>query len=160
MTYKNRNALRQAIDAYFDSVSREKRLTETVQTEREGRPVREERPVLNLLGQPVTVREYVVPPTRGGLLRALGIGAAAWRKLLADERFRAVAEEAEERLVEWRIEQILAAPGRDIKGILYDLERNYPAAETGGDAQSLLSLEDKERCLRELCEEIRGRQDV
>lgn len=116
------------------------------------------RAVLNALGDPVFRREFLIPPTRNGLLRYLGISAEAWRELAGSELFRDTVNAAEERLADWRIEQILSLPGKDIKGLLFDLEQNYPVAppaERREDAPHVLSMEEKRRRLRELFAEIR-----
>ena len=151
-------ALREAVDRYFRSISREKLLTEkaeTGETDKNGKPLTADVAVLNALGEPITVTEFLLPPTRRGLLHFLSLAEEDWHALSRKPGAGAVVREAEERLVDWRFQQILSLPGKDIKGLLFDLEQNYSLTPPAAEAAPALSLEEKRRCLRELYEELR-----
>lgn len=73
--------LRTAVDEYFRYHSRTVTLREQVNTGQKdgwGHWVFELRDVTNDAGDPVKVREFVVPPTVGGLCRHLGIHRSTW----------------------------------------------------------------------------------
>ena len=155
-------ALREAVDRYFRSISREKLLTEkteTGETDKSGKPITCDTAVLNALGEAVTVTEFLLPPTRWGLLHALGLTEEDWHALSRRPRHAAVVREAESRLMEWRFQHILTLPGKDIKGFLFDLEQNYSLTPPAADAPPTLSLREKRRCLEELYEELRQNEE-
>ena len=150
-------ALEEAVDRYFSSISREKLLTEkteTGETDKNGKPLMADSVVQNALGEPVTVTEFLLPPTRRGLLHYLSLTEEDWHALSRTPAKSAVVREAEARLIDWRFQQILSLPGKDIKGLLFDLEQNYSLAPPAAEAAPSLSLEEKRRCLRELCAEL------
>lgn len=156
------SALAAEVDRYFRSISREKLLTEkaeTGETDKNGKPVTEDRAVLNALGETVTVTEFLLPPTRRGLLYHLGLTEEDWHALARKAPHRTVVREAEARLADWRFQQILSLPGKDIKGLLFDLEQNYSCTPPAAEAPPPLSLEAKRRCLRELYEELRDTEE-
>lgn len=73
--------LRKAVEAYFDSITREVAMTEKVDTGRkdaDGHKIFENVPVINKRGEQVKITEYLVPPTVGGLCEALGIHRSTW----------------------------------------------------------------------------------
>ena len=146
------------VDRYFRSISREVLLTETAETgetDEKGKPITEKRAVLNALGETVYVTEYLLPPTRQGLLHYIGLTAEEWHALAGTARHRRTVQEAEERLVDWRFRQILTLPGKDIRGLIFDLEQNYAKAPPAEAAPPPLSLQEKLQCLRELSAEFR-----
>ena len=155
-------ALEEAVDRYFRSISREKLLTEkteTGETDKNGKPITVDTAVLNALGEVVTVTEFLLPPTRWGLLHSLGLTEEDWHALSRKPALSAVVRQAEARLVDWRFQQILSLPGKDIKGLLFDLEQNYSITPPVAEAPPSVSLEEKRRCLKELCEELRENEE-
>lgn len=83
--------LRKAVEAYFDSITREVAMTEKVDTGRkdaDGHKIFENVPVINKRGEQVKITEYLVPPTVGGLCEALGIHAAPGRNTAMKTRTR------------------------------------------------------------------------
>ena len=164
MARKQRSAaaLREEANRYFRSISREKLLTEKIETgetDKNGKPLTRDTAILNALGEPITVTEFLLPPTRRGLLHYLSLTEEDWHALSRKPGVSAVVREAEARLVDWRFQQILSLPGKDIKGLLFDLEQNYSLAPPAADAPPPLSLEEKRRCLKELYEELRQSEE-
>lgn len=67
--------LRKAVEAYFDSITREVGMTEKVDTGRKdssGHKIFENVPVINKRGEQVKYTEYLVPPYRGRAVRVPG----------------------------------------------------------------------------------------
>ena len=118
-------------DAYFDSITREVEVTEQVDTGRrdgQGRRVFETRPVTNKLGQTVRVTEYLVPPSVRELCCSLGITRATWANYADPDKhpeLAGVVEEARERMRAWNERELVTRPGKDVRGIIFNLQANY-----------------------------------
>lgn len=127
--------LSEAVQKYFDSISREKTVTEKVPTKEkdsEGHTIYEDIPVYSKLGEKIVVTEYVVPPTVGGLCQFLGITRETWSKYCDKEEhpeFSDTTTRARGRMRAWNEEQLLVRAGKDIKGIIFNLENNYGYGE-------------------------------
>ena len=77
--YRSDKALREMVEGYFASISREKIVCEAYNTGQKdgwGHFITEWRPVTNELGVYMREREYVIPPTVGGLCAYLRKAAA------------------------------------------------------------------------------------
>lgn len=168
--YKTAKALRLAVENYFDSITREVVVTEkkdTGQRDENGHVIYEDVPVINKLGKKVIVTEYIVPPTVQGIADFLGIHRSTWDNYCDKEKhpeFFDTTTRARGRMREWREQQILIRPGKDVKGIIFDLQNNFgmndrKEIELGPNATRALSggisTEEREKLLAALIEEAR-----
>ena len=123
--------LRRAADKYFRSISRRREVTEQVPTgarDENGHAVFVTVPVINQLGKPVRVTEFLEPPTVAGLCEALHIHRSTWALWTDGERYPEMAEVTDairERLRAWNERELLTRPGKDIRGIVFNLQQNY-----------------------------------
>lgn len=135
--YRSEKALREAVEAYFDSISRIKPVMEICNTgekDRWGHFIQEQRPVLNAKGEAMTEREYVIPPTVGGMCRYLQISRETWSQYCDRQKnpqFADVTGWAREQLFAWREKELMTRPGKDVRGLLFDLNVNYGMVESG-----------------------------
>ena len=146
-------SLRRAVKKYFLSITREKKLTERVPTDEkdnDGHVIYEDKPVMNMLDEQVTVIEFVVPPSVGGICRFLGIHRSTWNEWAKEEGFSDTVTHAQGCMQAWNEEQLLTRPGKDLKGIVFNLENNYGYREkssvemSGGIEQYLKQLNEAE----------------
>lgn len=165
--YRSDKQLRPAVEAYFASISREKLVMEFYNTGKKdgwGHWILEWRPVSDRNGVPMREREYMIPPTVGGLCAYLNISRATWYQYCQEEKFRETTEWAREQLLAWREEQLLRRPGKMVKGLTAEMEQNFgygTAAKEGGGAPAAtgretsaaaLPLEEREQLLKDLAE--------
>lgn len=124
-------ALEKAVERYFASISRSKTVTEKQPTgdkDSYGHDILEDMPVLNGLGEPVVVTEYLVPPTVGGLAAFLGVHRSTWNAWCDGSvypEYRDVTQDATSRIHAYLEQESLTRPGKDLKGVLFSLENNY-----------------------------------
>ena len=143
----NARALERALREYFDGISRVREVTEPVGTgrlDKYGHEITEQRPVVNRLGEQVTVVEFVEPPTVGGLCAALGIGRATWMRY-HDGPTAEIAEWADDVLQTWNERELLTREGRNLQGVIFNLQNNYgyagrqqTAAEGSGAVEGIM----------------------
>ena len=130
-------ALAKAVETYFRSISREKVVTEEVPTgelDSMGHKVYEQKPVLNALGQELTFTEYLIPPTVGGLSAFLGIHRStwfAWCDASVYPDYKDITQDATDRIHAYLEKESLTRPGKDLKGVTFNLEHNYGYREKG-----------------------------
>lgn len=123
--------LAKAVDAYFDSITREKELTERVDSGRRdsyGHTIFETRPVTNKLGRRVRVTEYVVPPSVKDLCDSLGVNRSTWADYGNPNKhpeLAGIVREAGERMQAWNERELVTRSGRDVRGIIFNLQANY-----------------------------------
>lgn len=89
---------------------------------------KEERPVINSLGQKVEITEYILPPSVADLCQALGIRRSAWAGYCDHQlhpEFTDLTEQTCERMRAWNERELLTRPGKDIKGVIFNLQNNY-----------------------------------
>lgn len=128
-----KKALREAVERYFDSISRIVPLTEKRPTDRRdssGHVIYEVVPVLNKLNQQATVEEFVVPPTVGGLCEYLGIHRSTWAEWCDPDKYPEFSDtitRARGRMRAWCESQLLVR--KDVKGIIFNLQNNYDYRE-------------------------------
>jgi len=124
-------SLKKSVDKYFRSISREKVVTEGVPTgdyDKMGHEILRQEPVLNGLGEKLTVTEYLIPPTVGGLSAFLGIHRStwnAWCDSTVHPEYREITQDAMGRIHAYLEQESLTRPGKDLKGVIFNLENNY-----------------------------------
>lgn len=124
-----KETLEAAVQAYFDSITREVVIKERVPTGEKdswGHDVYEWRDVENNLGEVAKRTEYLVPPTLGGLCIHLGIANSTWtrwRDPAKYKSFKKIIEYVNDRMIAWRKEQVVTR--KDVKGLIWDMEVNY-----------------------------------
>lgn len=162
--------LRKAVEAYFDSITREVAMTEKVDTGRkdaDGHKIFENVPVINKRGEQVKITEYLVPPTVGGLCEHLGIHRSTWAEYCdenAHPEFSDTTTRTRGRMREYLEQQLLIR--KDVKGVIFSLQNNYGyterrEVELGPYARKTvaaagLSMDEREELLRELAAEFSG----
>lgn len=129
--YEDPKALARAIDRYFRSITREKALTEPVATDKkdkDGHVIYEQKAIVNGLGKEMTVMEYIVPPSVYDLCQFLGISESTWNNYCDKEKhpeFLGPTTQARGRMRAWNERELLTRSGKDLKGIIFNLENNY-----------------------------------
>lgn len=124
-------ALDRAVDRYFRSITRKVAVTErkdSGQRDKDGHAIYEEVPVVNDLGKEVVVTEYIVPPSKADLCEFLHIHRSTWSNYSdasLHPELQEITERVHERLKAWNERELLTRPGKDLKGILFNLENNY-----------------------------------
>lgn len=151
--YKTARALQKAVDAYFDGITREKPLTEMVPTgalDKYGHPVCEPKKVLNRLGNPVMVEEFLLPPSVGDLARFLGIHRSTWYDYCDPDKhpeFSDTTTQALGRIHAYLERESLTREGKNLKGVIFNLENNFGYKERlevqGGVEAFLRKLQDE-----------------
>ena len=159
--------LKKAAEAWFKSITRIVRVTEEVDSgkrDEKGHAIYTSAEVLNQNGEPVEQLEYIVPPTVGGLCRELGISRSTWANYCdakLNPEYEAATTWVRERLLEWNERELLTRPGKDVKGILFNLQNNYDytdkrEVELGERASKAIrcsTMAEKLALLRELTED-------
>ena len=162
--------LRDAVDAYIRRYTRTVTVQERVNTGTKdgwGHWVYELRDVTNDDGETVTVREFTVPPTVGGLCRHLGIHRSTWAAWCDREKYPELAEVvgyAQEVMRDYLETALLTRSGKDLKGVIFSLQNNYGYTERrevdfGPQASRALTaaavpMAEREALLRELAQEF------
>lgn len=123
--------LERAVNKYFRSITRRVVQTEMVPTgERDdkGHLIYEPKPIINSLGTEVEITEYILPPSVADLCEALRIHRATWANYCDHQlhpELQEVTEQVRERMKAWNERELLTRPGKDIKGIIFNLQTNY-----------------------------------
>ena len=129
--YEDPKKLEKAIDKYFKSITREKVLTEAVATnkkDKDGHVIYEQRVIVNGLGKEMTVTEYIIPPSSYELCLFLGISESTWNNYCDAQKhpeFLGPTTRARGRMRAWNERELLTRSGKDLKGIIFNLENNY-----------------------------------
>ena len=124
-----KKALKEAVERYFDSITREVELTEKIDSGKRddhGHVIYDTVKITNKLGEVATATEYLVPPTLGGLCSFLKIDQSTWSRWSDKDtypEFEQIITKTKERLLTWRQEQVLLR--KDVKGLIWDMETNY-----------------------------------
>ena len=157
----SKSGLERAVSQYFDTITRERTVTERYDTgekDEYGHKVFAERPILNRLGQELTVTEYLVPPSVYDLCEFLEISDSTWENYCDPEKhpeFLGTTTRARARMRAWNEKELLTREGKDLKGIIFNLENNYGYRErkdvqvTGGIEDYLKRLEQEGKQGRE-----------
>lgn len=128
-----KKSLREAVERYFDSISREVELTEkrdTGKRDGSGHVIYETVVITNKLGEPAKVTEFIVPPTVGGLCEFLGIHRSTWTEWCDKDKYPEFSDtttRARGRMRAWCESQLLTR--KDVKGIIFNLQNNYDYRE-------------------------------
>lgn len=123
--------LKKAVDRYFASISRTVQVKEPIETgelDKYGHPVVTYEPVHNSLGEEVYTTEFLIKPSKAGLARFLGIHRSTWDNYHNSEiypEFQNIVEDAEDRIFAWTHEQLLSRSGKDVKGVVVELEHSW-----------------------------------
>ena len=166
--YGTAKALEKACERYFASITRQVKVTELVDSgERDdkGHVIMLPVPVENSLGEELYTTEYLLPPSMHELCAFLRIDRATWSRYMGEsEEFAAVGERVRERMKAWNEHEMLTRPGKDLKGILFNLTNNYGYSEkkevelgeraTKTVTAASIPLEDRQEMLRELMQEF------
>ncbi len=123
--------LAQKVDEYFASISRVVEMYDDVPTDKRdehGHVIFSRIPVLNRLGERASRIEFFTPPTIGGLCEHLGIDRSTWATWSDAEKYPEFFEtitRARGRIRAYLEEQLLSRSGKDVKGVIFDLEVNH-----------------------------------
>lgn len=125
-------ALNAAVSKYFKSITRVKTVTEKRPTDRKdekGHVIYEDVPVINRLGKEMKITEYIVPPSLGGLCAFLQIHRSTWDNYKGDVEYKEITDYVHDELKAWNEQELLLRSGKDVKGIIFNLENNYEYRE-------------------------------
>ncbi len=157
--------LGRAADAYFRRITRTITVQERVDTgelDHYGHRIYAMEDVRNGDGEPVKVRQFVTPPTVGGLCEALGIHRSTWADYCDREKhpeLEEVTSRARETIQHYLESELLSREGKDLKGVIFSLQNNYgysekQEVELGEKAAravtAVLPMEERAAILREL----------
>ena len=160
--YRSDQALRKAVKGYFDSISREKTVMEAYNTGQKdswGHFVLEWRPVTSEQGVHMREREYVIPPTVGGLCAYLEISRDTWNRYCdkaENPQFAETCEWAREQLLAWREKELLRRPGKQLRGLIFDLQVNYGMSEKQPGSPPSRSEQEDDPITKSLKEAVRA----
>lgn len=162
--------LREKVDAYFDSITRDVTITEQIPTgelDAKGHMIYETMPVWNKLGQPATAEEYIIPPTVGGLCEYLGIHRSTWAEYCDISKYPEYSDtisRARGRMLSYLEKQLLTRPGKDVRGIIFNMQNNYGYIgekcylDLGPGAQNALkgvTMTERAAMLRNLLDDVK-----
>lgn len=148
VTKYTKKKLEEEVEAYFASITRKVPVTELIDSGKKddkGHVIYEKVPVKNNLGQIVTVTEYIVPPSIEDLSLFLGIHRSTWCNYCDKEKypqFFDTTTRAQGRIRAYLVRESLTRSGKDVKGILFNLENNYgysEKVEVSGGIEDFLS---------------------
>lgn len=158
--YDDPEKLERAINRYFKSITREVVLTEkksTGEKDKDGHMIFEDVPIKNGLGQEMKVTEYIIPPSVYELCLFLKISESTWNNYCDPTKhpeFLGPTTRARGRMRAWNERELLTRSGKDLKGIIFNLENNY-----GYKERLDVSNESMESFLQRQLEEGSGGQE-
>lgn len=153
--YEDARKFDRQVEKYFESITRLKTVTEKKDSgERDGfgHIIWTEVPVVNRLGKEVQVIEYLVPPTIADLCEWLHIDGATWARYANPDKHPEFCEtitRARGRIQNWNEHELLTREGKDLKGIIFNLENNFGYAAraqvemSGSIEQYLQAMEEQ-----------------
>lgn len=161
-------ALDRACERYFASITRRVKVTEQIDSGRRddrGHAIMTAVPVVNSLGEELYTTEYLLPPSMAGLFEHLRIDKSTWSRYMSEgEEFAAIGERVRERMKAWNEHELLTRSGKDLKGIIFNLQNNYGYSEkkevelgeraTKTVTAASIPLEERQAMLRELMQEF------
>ena len=110
--YKSARALQRGLDDYFQSIRRTVEVTENVPTgerDEKGHVIYAPVKVINDKGEVMTRQEYFQPPS--------------------------VIQSAKEEMLRWNEEELLLREGKNVRGIVFNLEMNYYGREEKSESE-------------------------
>ena len=119
-------ALKKAVDAYFNSISRTVTAQEKVPTGKKdswGHEIYELQDVRNDKGELITYTEYVIPPMTLDLCLFLGITRQTLSNYEKDERYLDTITRARGRIEGCKARMLYTA--KNVEGVKFDLECNH-----------------------------------
>lgn len=151
--------LDKAVRKYFASISRQKVLMEMAPTgrlDKYGHPEMSQQPILNGLGEPITVTEFLIPPDVGGLCQYLGIHRSTWSDYANDPAYADTATYARGVMRAWNERELLTREGKNTRAIEFNLIHNYGYGQIQNAGGTGKTLEDY---LQELAQSGEGGQE-
>ena len=136
--YKSARALQRGLEDYFQSIRRTVEVTENVPTgerDEKGHVIYAPVKVINDKGEVMTRQEYFQPPSVGGACRHLGISRRTWVRYGQDESLGPVIQSAKEEMLRWNEEELLLREGKNVRGIVFNLEMNYYGREEKSESE-------------------------
>ena len=160
----NGKKLQKAVERYFQRITTEQTVTvprETGEKDKYGHNVVELVPAVNQLGEELTETFYLIPPTIGGLCIYLGISGSTWAEYAGEEEFSETVTYARGRIQAYLQQELLTRPGRDVKGIMFDLQNNHGYREKVdvSTREQELAMQEKELKIKKLEAELAGMQE-
>lgn len=129
--YETPEDLLEAVEAYFDRISRTVDVTETVDTgekDSDGHRVFAQRVVCNDDGEVIRVTEFLVPPSITDLCLELGITKQTWVNYRNRTGYLQIVEWAKTRVESYlRRESLTRTKG--LQGVIFNLEQNFKSEE-------------------------------
>ena len=119
-------ALKKAIDAYFNSISRTVTAQEKVPTGKKdkwGHEIYELRDIVNDKGEKITYTEYAVPPSVLDMCLHLGICRQTLLNYESDEKYVDTITHARGRIEACKGKMLYTA--KNVQGVIFDLECNH-----------------------------------
>ncbi len=119
-------ALKKAVDAYFNSISRTVTAQEKVPTGKKdswGHEIYELQDVRNDKGELITYTEYVIPPMTLDLCLFLGITRQTLSNYEKDERYLDTITRARGRIEGCKARMLHTS--KNVQGVMFDLECNH-----------------------------------
>lgn len=160
----NGKKLQKAVERYFQRITTEQTVTvprETGEKDKYGHDVVELVPAVNQLGEELTETVYLIPPTIGGLCIYLGISGSTWAEYAGEEEFSETVTYARGRIKAYLQQELLTRPGRDVKGIMFDLQNNHGYREKVdvSTREQELAMQEKELKIKKLEAELERMQE-
>ncbi|MEG1492327.1 MAG: terminase small subunit [Oscillospiraceae bacterium] len=142
--YSSANTFSKAIEKYFSSISRTVTLTEKLANGKytqKGEPMFDIVNICNDEGEPIRVREFVVPPSVSALCLYLKISKDTWGAYLNDAELSSAAENARAR-IEAFLEGELISRVKGVHGVEFNLMQNFGwkdrVSVSGGNVEDYL----------------------
>ncbi|MDR0905295.1 MAG: DNA-packaging protein [Oscillospiraceae bacterium] len=123
--YETVKAFERAVDAYFNSISRQvpMKIPELTGFSNEAKPMYKAVPFKNEAGEQVMTYEYAKPPSVTGLCIFLGMTREALRGYRNREAFADAVESATLRIEDYLAEELMSR--RHVEGVKFNLQHNY-----------------------------------
>ncbi len=133
--WKTPKQLQMAIQRYINRNSRIRIRTEPVPTGQKdemGHMIMREEPVLNCDGEQIEYRDWIVPPSVGGLCTDCDMSRDTWAEYANSQKhpdFAEVTSWFRSICQNWLEEQLLTREDKRLKGVIFNLQNNYAYRE-------------------------------
>lgn len=118
-------------------------------TDKKGRPEVVYAPMEGADGNPITRREYIVPPTIAGIYNHLGISHQAWSEYSKRPKYRETVEWAQAQIREYLEAEIITRQG-NTNGLIFIYNALGRGSEESGKRGDTLTIEERRRLLEEI----------